>query len=52
MLKKFDKRFGYTFTDYHVKTHANHLYSHVRQKCQGSYISIYNQPSYAHQVSS
>jgi len=24
---------------------------HDLQKCQGSYISIYDQPSYAHQVS-
>lgn len=74
ILKKFDKRFGYKFTDYYVKTRANHPYSQLRQvlrhvgigavvgvlshnladlndlqKCQGSYISIYDQPSYAHQ---
>ena len=24
ILKKFDKRFGYKFTDYYVKTRANH----------------------------
>lgn len=74
ILKKFDKRFSYKFTDYYVKTRANHPYSQLRQvlrhvgigavvgvlshnladlhdlqKCQGSYISIYDQPSYAHQ---
>ncbi|KAF7825962.1 SPX domain-containing membrane protein [Senna tora] len=73
ILKKFDKRFGYKFTDYYVKTRANHPYSQLRQifrhvgigavvgvlshnladlkdlqKCQGSYISIYDQPSYSH----
>ncbi|KAJ1426860.1 SPX domain [Sesbania bispinosa] len=74
ILKKFDKRFGYKFTDYYVKTRANHPYSQLRQvfrhvgigavvgvlsHCladlqdlqlsQGSYISIYDQPTYAHQ---
>ncbi|KAK7394822.1 hypothetical protein VNO78_15361 [Psophocarpus tetragonolobus] len=74
ILKKFDKRFGYKFTDYYVKTRANHPYSQLRQvfrhvgigavvgvlshgladlqdlqQCQGSYISIYDQPSYTHQ---
>ncbi|XP_020218481.1 SPX domain-containing membrane protein At4g22990 [Cajanus cajan] len=74
ILKKFDKRFGYKFTDYYVKTRANHPYSQLRQvfrhvgigavvgvlshgladlqdlqHCQGSYISIYDQPSYTHQ---
>ncbi|XP_027349380.1 SPX domain-containing membrane protein At4g22990-like isoform X2 [Abrus precatorius] len=74
ILKKIDKRFGYKFTDYYVKTRANHPYSQLRQvfrhvgigavvgvlshgladlqdlqQCQGSYISIYDQPSYSHQ---
>ncbi|KAL1322188.1 hypothetical protein HN51_067117 [Arachis hypogaea] len=74
ILKKFDKRLGYKFTDYYVKTRANHPYSQLRQVfrhvgigavvgvlshsfadlhdlklCQGSYISIYDQPSYTHQ---
>lgn len=31
ILKKFDKRFGYKFTDYYVKTRANHPYSQLRQ---------------------
>ncbi|QCE12253.1 SPX domain-containing membrane protein At4g22990-like [Vigna unguiculata] len=74
ILKKIDKRFGYKFTDYYVKTRANHPYSQLRQvfrhvgigavvgvlshgladlqdlqQSQGSYISIYDQPSYTHQ---
>ncbi|XP_075669111.1 SPX domain-containing membrane protein At4g22990-like isoform X2 [Castanea sativa] len=31
ILKKIDKRFGYKFTDYYVKTRANHPYSQLRQ---------------------
>ncbi|XP_065864872.1 SPX domain-containing membrane protein At4g11810-like [Euphorbia lathyris] len=31
ILKKFDKRFGSRFTDYYVKTRANHPYSQLRQ---------------------
>ncbi|XP_075096806.1 SPX domain-containing membrane protein At4g22990 isoform X2 [Nicotiana tabacum] len=31
ILKKFDKRFGYRFTDYYVKTRANHPYSQLQQ---------------------
>ncbi|KAK0580915.1 hypothetical protein LWI29_007695 [Acer saccharum] len=31
ILKKFDKRFGYGFADYYVKTRANHPYSQLRQ---------------------
>ncbi|PIN00389.1 putative transporter/transmembrane protein [Handroanthus impetiginosus] len=31
ILKKFDKRFGYKFTDYYVKTRANHPYSQLQQ---------------------
>ncbi|KAF3566700.1 hypothetical protein DY000_02017935 [Brassica cretica] len=27
ILKKFDKRFGYRFADYYVKTRSNHPYS-------------------------
>ncbi|CAL5432950.1 unnamed protein product [Camellia sinensis] len=67
ILKKFDKRFGYRFTDYYVKTRANHPYSQLQQvfkhvglgavvgavsrnladlqDCQGSYLSIYDQPA-------
>ncbi|XP_068635084.1 SPX domain-containing membrane protein At4g22990-like [Aristolochia californica] len=67
ILKKFDKRFGYRFTDYYVTTRANHPYSQLQQVFkhvgigavvgalsrnladlqdrQGSYLSIYDQPS-------
>ncbi|KAJ8560394.1 hypothetical protein K7X08_022254 [Anisodus acutangulus] len=67
ILKKFDKRFGYKFTDYYVKTRANHPYSQLQQVFnnvglgavvgaisrnladlqdrEGSYLSIYDQPS-------
>ncbi|XP_045808893.1 SPX domain-containing membrane protein At4g22990-like isoform X2 [Trifolium pratense] len=31
ILKKFDKRFGYRFTDYYVKSRANHPYSQLQQ---------------------
>lgn len=31
ILKKFDKRLGYKFTDYYVKTRANHPYSQLQQ---------------------
>ncbi|GAB4844419.1 hypothetical protein Ancab_037783 [Ancistrocladus abbreviatus] len=31
ILKKFDKRFGYSFTKYYVKTRANHPYSQLQQ---------------------
>lgn len=31
ILKKFDKRFGYKFTDYYIKTRANHPYSQLQQ---------------------
>lgn len=31
ILKKFDKRCGYRFTNYYVKTRANHPYSQLRQ---------------------
>ncbi|XP_022159275.1 SPX domain-containing membrane protein At4g22990-like [Momordica charantia] len=31
ILKKFDKRFGYKFTDYYVKTRANHPHSLLKQ---------------------
>lgn len=31
ILKKIVKRFGYKFTDYYVKTRANHPYSQLRQ---------------------
>ncbi|KAK0587833.1 hypothetical protein LWI29_029586 [Acer saccharum] len=31
ILKKFDKRFGYRFTDSYVKTRANHPYSQLQQ---------------------
>ncbi|KAJ0968829.1 hypothetical protein J5N97_021706 [Dioscorea zingiberensis] len=69
ILKKFDKRFGYRFTDYYVSTRSNHPYSQLNQVFkhvgigavvgalsrnladiedrQGSYLSIYDQPSLA-----
>ncbi|KAL6979643.1 hypothetical protein U1Q18_021298 [Sarracenia purpurea var. burkii] len=31
ILKKIDKRFGYRFTDYYIKTRANHPYSQLQQ---------------------
>ncbi|KAI4372210.1 hypothetical protein MLD38_010474 [Melastoma candidum] len=31
ILKKFEKRLGYKFTDYYVKTRANHPYSQLQQ---------------------
>lgn len=31
ILKKFDKRFGYKFTDYYVGTRSNHPYSQLQQ---------------------
>lgn len=31
ILKKFDKRLGYRFTNYYVKTRANHPYSQLKQ---------------------
>lgn len=31
ILKKFDKRFGYKFTDYYVSTRANHPCSQLQQ---------------------
>lgn len=31
ILKKFDKRFGYSFTDYYVTTRSNHPYSQLQQ---------------------
>ncbi|KAK3141747.1 hypothetical protein QOZ80_4BG0337840 [Eleusine coracana subsp. coracana] len=31
ILKKFDKRFGYRFTNYYVTTRANHPYSQLQQ---------------------
>ncbi|KAK9159473.1 hypothetical protein Syun_005814 [Stephania yunnanensis] len=71
ILKKFDKRFGYKFTDYYVTTRSNHPYSQLQQVFkhvglgavvgaisrnlsdlqdrQGSYLSIYDQPSVAFQ---
>ncbi|XP_020112892.1 SPX domain-containing membrane protein Os06g0129400-like isoform X2 [Ananas comosus] len=67
ILKKFDKRFGYRFTDYYLTSRSNHPYSQLQQvfkqvglgavvgalsrnladlqECQGSYLSIYDQPS-------
>ncbi|KAI4315357.1 hypothetical protein L6164_028176 [Bauhinia variegata] len=67
ILKKFDKRLGYGFTDYYVRTRANHPYSqlqqvfkhvgigavvgalsrnlHELQNRQGSYLSIYDDPT-------
>jgi SPX domain protein involved in polyphosphate accumulation len=31
ILKKFDKRFGYRFTDYYVTSRSNHPYSQLQQ---------------------
>ncbi|XP_020589737.1 SPX domain-containing membrane protein OsI_17046-like, partial [Phalaenopsis equestris] len=31
ILKKFDKRMGYTFTDYYVSTRSDHPYSQLQQ---------------------
>ncbi|XP_039134480.1 SPX domain-containing membrane protein OsI_21475-like isoform X1 [Dioscorea cayenensis subsp. rotundata] len=67
ILKKFDKRFGFRFTDYYLTSRANHPYSQLQQVFkhvgigavvgalsrnladlqdrQGSYLSIYDQPS-------
>ncbi|KAK1324504.1 hypothetical protein QJS10_CPA01g02530 [Acorus calamus] len=67
ILKKFDKRCGYRFTDYYVSSRSNHPYSQLQQVFkhvgigavvgalsrnladiqdrQGSYLSIYDQPS-------
>lgn len=67
ILKKFDKRFGYRFTDYYLTSRANHPYSQLQQVFkhvgvgavvgaisrnlaelqhrEGSYLSIYDQPS-------
>ncbi|XP_064998223.1 SPX domain-containing membrane protein OsI_17046-like isoform X2 [Musa acuminata AAA Group] len=67
ILKKFDKCFGYKFTDYYLSTRSNHPYSQLQQvfkhvgiaavvgalsrkladlqEHQGSYLSIYDQPS-------
>ncbi|KAG6482972.1 SPX domain-containing membrane protein OsI_21475-like isoform X1 [Zingiber officinale] len=69
ILKKFDKRFGYKFTDYYLSTRSNHPYSQIQQvfkhvgiaavvgalsrnlvelqEHQGSYLSLYDQPSTA-----
>ncbi|KAJ6804163.1 SPX domain-containing membrane protein-like [Iris pallida] len=67
ILKKFDKRFGFRFTDYYVSSRSNHPYSQLQQVFkhvgigavvgalsrnlaelqdhEGSYLSIYDQPS-------
>ena len=42
ILKKFDKRFGYRFTDYYVKTRANHPYSQLQQVFK--HVVMYNSP--------
>lgn len=68
ILKKFDKRFSYRFTDYYVSSRSNHPYSQLQQvfkhvgvgavvgalsrnlvdlQEQGSYLSIYDQPTTA-----
>lgn len=31
ILKKFDKRFGYRFTDYYLTSRSNHPYSQIQQ---------------------
>ncbi|KAJ4954928.1 hypothetical protein NE237_011711 [Protea cynaroides] len=69
ILKKFDKRFGYRFTNYYVTSRANHPCSQLQhlfkqvgigavvgslsrnladlQDRQGSYLSIYDEPTLA-----
>lgn len=42
ILKKFDKRFGYKFTDYYVKTRANHPYSQLQQVFKHVVICLYD----------
>ncbi|PWA59139.1 SPX domain-containing membrane protein [Artemisia annua] len=44
ILKKFDKSFGYRFTDYYVKTQANHPYSQLQQvfKVLGQWLEPYH----------
>jgi SPX domain protein involved in polyphosphate accumulation len=41
ILKKFDKRFGYKFTDYYVTTRASHPYSQLQQVFKQVVISLY-----------
>lgn len=41
ILKKFDKRLGYKFTDYYVKTRANHPYSQLQQVFKHVVICLY-----------
>ena len=41
ILKKFDKRFGYKFTDYYVTTRANHPYSQLQQVFKQVVIFLY-----------
>lgn len=41
ILKKFDKRFGYKFTNYYVKTRANHPYSQLRQVFKHVVINVH-----------
>lgn len=42
ILKKFDKRFGYRFTDYYVTTRANHPYSQLQQVFKHVVMDVYN----------
>lgn len=42
ILKKFDKRFGYKFTDYYVTTRANHPYSQLQQVFKHVVMDVYN----------
>lgn len=42
ILKKFDKRFGYRFTDYYVTTRANHPYSQLQQVFKHVVMDAYN----------
>ena len=41
ILKKFDKRLRYKFTDYYVKTRANHPYSQLQQVFKHVVICLY-----------
>lgn len=40
ILKKFDKRFGYRFTDYYLTSRANHPYSQLQQVFKHVVISL------------
>lgn len=45
ILKKFDKRLRYKFTNYYVKTRANHPYSQLQQVFKHVVICLYRDDS-------